>query len=32
VGKPEGRDFLEELDIEGKILLTWIVQKNDVGR
>jgi len=27
VGRHEGRDYLEELGIEGKILLKWIFQK-----
>jgi len=27
VGRHEGRDYLEELDIEEKILLIWIFQE-----
>lgn len=30
-GRHEGRDYLEELGIERKILLKWIFQKNDLG-
>ena len=32
VGRSEGRVYLEKLGIEGRILLKWIFQKNDVEK
>jgi hypothetical protein len=31
VGKPEGRNRLEDPDIDGRIILKWIFRKWDVG-
>jgi len=31
VGKPEGRDYLEDPDLDGRIILRWIFRKWDVG-
>ena len=31
VGKPEGRDHLEDPDVDGQIILRWIFGKWDVG-
>jgi hypothetical protein len=31
VGKPEGRDHLEEPGVDGRIILIWIFMKWDVG-
>jgi hypothetical protein len=31
VGKPEGRDLLEDLGVEGRIILRWIFRQWDVG-
>jgi hypothetical protein len=31
VGKPEGKDHLEESSIDGRIILRWIFRKWDVG-
>ena len=27
VGKPKGRDHLEDLDLDGRIILKWILRK-----
>ena len=31
MGKPEGRDHLEDPGIDGRIILRWIFRKWDVG-
>jgi hypothetical protein len=31
LGKPEGRDYLEELSVGGRIILSWFFRKWDVG-
>jgi len=31
VGKPEGKNHLEESGIHGRIILTWIIKKWDMG-
>jgi len=31
VGKPEGKNHLEEPGIHGRIILTWIIKKWDMG-
>jgi hypothetical protein len=31
VGKPEGKNHLEDPGIDGRIILRWIVNKCDVG-
>jgi hypothetical protein len=30
VGKPEGKNYLEEPGVDGRIILRWIVRKWDV--
>jgi len=29
VGKPKGRDHLEDLDLDGRMILKWILKKQD---
>jgi hypothetical protein len=31
VGKPEGRDAMEDPDVDGRIILKWIFMKWDGG-
>jgi hypothetical protein len=31
VGKPEGKDHLEDPGVDGGIILRWIIRKWDVG-
>jgi hypothetical protein len=31
VGKPEGRNHLEDVSVDGKIILNWIFKKRDGG-
>jgi hypothetical protein len=31
VGKPEGKDHLGDLDVDGRIILRWIFKNWDVG-
>ena len=31
VGKPEGKNHLEDLVVDGRIILRWIFRKWDVG-
>jgi len=31
IGKPEGRGHLEDTDVNGRIILRWIIRKWDVG-
>jgi hypothetical protein len=31
VGKPEGKNHLEDFGVEGRIILKWIFEKCDVG-
>jgi hypothetical protein len=32
VGKPEGRNHLEDRGVDGRILLNWILERWDGGR
>jgi hypothetical protein len=32
VGKPEGRNHLEDTGVDGRIILKWILEKWDGGR
>ena len=31
VGKPEGKNYLEDPEVDGRIILRWIFRKWDVG-
>jgi len=31
VGKPEGKNYLEDPNVDGRIILRWIFRKWDVG-
>jgi hypothetical protein len=31
VGKPEGKNHLKELGVDGRLILRWIFRKLDVG-
>jgi hypothetical protein len=32
VGKPEGRNHLEEKGVDGRIILKWILEKSEGGK